>query len=131
MHRKVGGASNIPDHSLEESDMATAEYHRNWYHAHREVELARRKKRLYKHRRFVRHIISEIKLILGCGHCGYDKNSHALDFHHREPDKKSFDVSSYMSRHLLKVLEEIDKCDVLCANCHRIETHNEIISFEK
>ena len=103
-------------------------YHRDWYHAHRDVELARRKKRTEKHRRFVRHVIGEIKLILGCKHCGYDKSPYALDFHHRDPDVKSFYVASYASKRVLAVLEEIEKCDVLCANCHRIEEAEKFIS---
>jgi hypothetical protein len=103
-------------------------YHRDWYHAHRDVELKRRRLRTQKHRRFVAHIISEIKLILGCESCGYGKDAHALDFHHRNREEKEFDIASYSSKRLLRVLAEIEKCGVMCANCHRIHTRNERVS---
>ena len=109
--------------------MATAEYHRNWYHAHRDVERKRRKIRTAKYRKFVTRVAEEIKLILGCKQCGYDKHPRALDFHHRDRSQKLFAVSSFKCVGLKRVLAEIEKCDVLCANCHRIHTHNERVSF--
>ena len=59
-----------------------------------------------------------------CEKCGYDNNLSALDFHHVNPQDKSFQLDS---RHLSntnidKLKEEVDKCVLLCANCHR-ETH--------
>lgn len=59
-----------------------------------------------------------------CEKCGYDKNISALDFHHKDPSKKLFQLDS---RHLSnttidKLKNEVDKCVLLCANCHR-ETH--------
>lgn len=46
-----------------------------------------------------------------------------LDFDHREPSKKSNEVSRMVrSRPWHSILEEIDKCDVRCANCHRRKT---------
>lgn len=60
-----------------------------------------------------------------CEICGYDKNIAALDFHHLEPSNKAFELDA---RHLSnttinKLLEEADKCILVCANCHR-EIHN-------
>ena len=60
-----------------------------------------------------------------CERCGYDENIAALEFHHLDPSKKSFQMDS---RHLSnttieKLLEEADKCILVCANCHR-EIHN-------
>ena len=60
-----------------------------------------------------------------CEICGYDKNIAALDFHHLNPETKSFQLDS---RHLsnttiVKLREEADKCILVCANCHR-EIHN-------
>jgi hypothetical protein len=102
---------------------AMKKYHRDWYHAHWDSERRRRKERLRKNRRFVTHVIAEIKLILGCYLCGFDKNPYALDFHHRDAKEKSFEIASYASRGIQTVLKEIAKCDVVCANCHRILTH--------
>lgn len=59
-----------------------------------------------------------------CEKCGYSQNLSALDFHHLHPEDKSFQLDS---RHLSntnidRLKEEVDKCVLLCANCHR-ETH--------
>jgi len=57
----------------------------------------------------------------GCSICGYNKNVAALDFHHRDPSQKKFnlDIRNLSNRRIEKVVEEVQKCDVICANCHR------------
>ena len=53
-----------------------------------------------------------------CEHCGYNKYRGALEFHHRDSTIKEFGISS--KRWGFKSLtKELDKCDLLCANCHR------------
>lgn len=69
-----------------------------------------------------REILDRIKLELGCEVCGYDEHACALDFHHTGGDKV-LNVASHRMMALDTVLAEIDKCSVLCANCHRVETH--------
>lgn len=55
-----------------------------------------------------------------CQICGYNKYVGALDLHHVDPDKKSFSISSRgHSRSWEKVKKELNKCMLLCANCHR------------
>ena len=60
-----------------------------------------------------------------CEKCGYDKNLAALEFHHIDPSIKNFQIDlrvfSNLSNKALE--EEISKCILLCANCHR-EIHN-------
>jgi hypothetical protein len=56
-----------------------------------------------------------------CEKCGYCKNVAGFDFHHRIPENKKFKLDM---RHLANlsmniILEEFNKCDLLCANCHR------------
>lgn len=60
-----------------------------------------------------------------CERCGYNKNLAALDFHHRDPNTKKFqiDMRAFSNTNLDTLKEELDKCDLLCANCHR-EEHN-------
>ena len=55
----------------------------------------------------------------GCRKCG-EKRFYVLDFHHRIPNSKE-DVIAHMikSSSAERLLEELSKCDVLCANCHR------------
>jgi 5-methylcytosine-specific restriction endonuclease McrA len=56
-----------------------------------------------------------------CSKCGYDKSDYALEFHHRDPEKKDFSINRGASLVFDKLKEELDKCDLLCANCHREE----------
>jgi 5-methylcytosine-specific restriction endonuclease McrA len=58
-----------------------------------------------------------------CQVCGYDRCAEALEFHHLDPTKKDFGISSKgYARSWEKVRKEVDKCFLLCANCHR-EVH--------
>ena len=67
-----------------------------------------------------------------CISCGYDKNTSALEFHHRVPADKSFqlDLRSLSNRSWANILSEVKKCDLLCSNCHK-ELHNPDCSIEK
>lgn len=59
-----------------------------------------------------------------CISCGYKKCSRALNFHHLNPKTKSFGISARgITRAWAKVQEELDKCVLLCANCHA-EVHD-------
>jgi HNH endonuclease len=55
-----------------------------------------------------------------CLRCGFSENPVALQFHHRDPALKSFELSKSKNKTLEILKEEIAKCDVLCANCHAI-----------
>lgn len=55
-----------------------------------------------------------------CEICGYNKCLGALDFHHLDPSQKDFTISnSNIYKNLDKLKEEVDKCILVCANCHR------------
>lgn len=56
--------------------------------------------------------------------CGYSKCPDAMEFHHLNPDEKDFSISySGKTRSWDKVKCELDKCILLCSNCHR-EIHH-------
>jgi hypothetical protein len=58
-----------------------------------------------------------------CTECGYNKSLAALDFHHLNPLEKDMKYLNHrMSFEKLKV--ELDKCVLLCANCHREKHHS-------
>lgn len=62
-----------------------------------------------------------------CQCCGYDKCSQALEFHHIDPTQKDFGLGAKgYTRSWEKNKEELDKCVIVCANCHR-EIHYNII----
>jgi hypothetical protein len=54
-----------------------------------------------------------------CERCGYAKCGSALSFHHREPAHKDFSISADgATRSWARIRSELDKCALLCANCH-------------
>ncbi len=64
-----------------------------------------------------------------CEICGYNKCAAAMDFHHRNPSLKKFSLSIRgLSRSLEAIKDELDKCALLCANCHR-EFHAGVASL--
>lgn len=74
-------------------------------------------------------LISDYKLQKGCERCGYREHPCALDFAHKDPKSKKFTISKNLIRNIHMIYEEIDKCRILCSNCHRLETHG-VISFD-
>jgi hypothetical protein len=61
-----------------------------------------------------------------CEMCGYDRCIDALEFHHRDLSKKDFGISEKgYTRSWKRVTEELDKCVMICANCHR-ELHTKL-----
>ena len=60
----------------------------------------------------------EMKETLSCCVCGESESS-CLDFHHIDANDKEFDISSKTDVSRNTILEEINKCACLCANCHR------------
>jgi len=61
-----------------------------------------------------------------CLICHYSKCLKALEFHHLESDKKDFGISAKgYTRSWNATKKELDKCVLLCANCHR-ELHDGI-----
>jgi hypothetical protein len=77
----------------------------------------------YNHDKHVRRslMLQIIKCEVGCVDCGYDVNPLALDFDHL--GDKLFGISQGTMRNIKRLQEEISKCVVRCANCHRIRTH--------
>ena len=66
-----------------------------------------------------------------CQKCGYHTSLNALQFHHIDASTKDFDLASqYNGGHLnMKLLySEVDKCDLLCANCHAEEHDKWLLS---
>lgn len=89
---------------------------------YREVERVRQKRR----RHDLRDFLLEVKSA-GCSLCD-EKHPACIQFHHRDPSNKVDRVNRLLaqSKSLKLVKEEIEKCDLLCANCHAKLHWNEI-----
>jgi len=73
---------------------------------------------VYKRRRKIRRMAIEYK---GgkCEICGYSRCEETLEFHHIDTTRKEFSISSRgYTRSWKKVKEELEKCILVCANCH-------------
>ena len=68
-------------------------------------------------------LVNELKR-LPCADCGGSFPPCVMDFDHRDPKLKKQNVALMVHRNSLEVImEEIEKCDLVCANCHRLRTH--------
>lgn len=65
-----------------------------------------------------------------CCICGYNKCTSALEFHHLKPEEKDFSIASNTNLAYEKCAEEIKKCILVCANCHR-EIHEKLIDVSQ
>ena len=92
------------------------EYHRQHYLNHKQYYKTKAK----KYRKQYKEWFKSLKQELSCASCNEDHIA-CLVFHHLDPSKKDFDVSKCTRNQYskLKVLQEIEKCVVLCSNCHR------------
>ena len=54
-----------------------------------------------------------------CLVCGYDKYPGALEFHHINPKEKDYAISRFKNRKFESIQSELDKCVLLCSNCHK------------
>jgi hypothetical protein len=62
-----------------------------------------------------------------CVDCGGTFPDCCMDFDHRDPSKKSFNIAAkHWSVSRLK--NEVDKCDLVCSNCHRERTQKRLTS---
>ena len=101
------------------------ELRKKWYEKNKESERENAKVRQKVRRQDFNEWYYDYKSKLSCVKCGFSHPA-ALDFHHRDRSEKEFDPSRMRDNTSKKrFLEEISKCDVLCANCHRIYHYNE------
>ena len=85
---------------------------------------------VHKRRKKVRQMAVEYKGG-NCEVCGYNRCIEALEFHHINSSGKDFSISEKgYTRSWNRVKEELDKCMLLCANCHR-ELHAQSAAFPR
>ena len=94
-----------------------------WYQRNKDNSTHRKRVRAFdkRRRRELAEWLEKLKVGLKCQKCGFSHPA-ALDFHHRDSTDKLYEVSIMPLRSISKkqILAEIAKCDVYCANCHRI-----------
>lgn len=99
-------------------------YDRKWYEKHKE-RIKDKKNQNTKAFREKRKAWLLEKKGRPCMDCEVQYPDFVMDFDHRDPAVKSFEISEKIAAYSIEVLEaEIAKCDLVCSNCHRIRTHN-------
>lgn len=94
---------------------------REWYEKNRDTTIQRARTSRVKRRKQLAELKDQ-----PCADCKLSWPSCVMEFHHRDPATKSFTVSRLLTdRSWAAILEEVAKCDLLCANCHRIREMNE------
>lgn len=92
---------------------------KRYYERNREVYLLKNQPK----RDLMRQIARERKA-QPCADCGLAFPYYVMDFDHRKGEEKLAHVAQLASSlSFRRLLDEIEKCDVVCANCHRIRTH--------
>lgn len=91
------------------------EYQRQNYQNNKELWKNRQRIRRDSNRKYLK----ELKLSLGCSICGYNKCPAALDYHHPDNNKETSVSKAASSKGIKSLQKEIDKCILVCANCHR------------
>lgn len=72
-----------------------------------------------RERNEVVNFVKQIKKNSSCKNCG-ENHPATLQFHHRDPKYKEFEIPDGINKGfcIKRIQKEIDKCDILCANCH-------------
>jgi len=118
-YRERGESAFLPKESkkkTQEDLERKRAWDRSYYQKHkikRRAAATERKYRLYEY-------LQQIKAKAKCKYCGENYPA-ILQFHHRNPEEKEFDVSTFVYHQKsgpAKLEAEIAKCDILCANCH-------------
>jgi hypothetical protein len=92
---------------------------RRYYARNRDVYRDRNRRK----REWMRTILRECKS-RPCADCGGVFPFYVMDFDHREGEEKTAHVAMLVNMMSIKrLLDEIAKCDLVCANCHRVRTY--------
>lgn len=92
------------------------EYRRAWYALHKESEKNHVKRRKLEIKRWIRNYKNNLK----CSRCS-ENHPATIDFHHVNKGTKDSEIAHFVAEgySINRIREELDKCEVLCANCHR------------
>lgn len=96
-------------------------YQRDWYQRNKEATKRRTKESNRRYAERNRQFIKEYKESRPCLDCGGFFPAVAMDFDHLA-DKK-YELSNMQTLSIEALLLEIEKCELVCANCHRVRTH--------
>lgn len=106
----------MPFKNKETQKKYNKEYHKKYYELNKQYYFDKARQHQVRKREWFQNLKKNLK----CIKCG-EKTPICLDFHHRDSSQKLRCVTKMVMDSCSKerILAEIEKCDVLCANCHR------------
>jgi acetylornithine/succinyldiaminopimelate/putrescine aminotransferase len=112
----------MPHKNIDERREYARSYGRDYYKRNRQHLLAKQAEKNKRLREKQRQWLIDYKKGLACVRCG-ENHPATLQFHHRNYEEKEFEIALYTTLGISKarLLAEIEKCDVICANCHAKE----------
>jgi len=112
----------MPYKNVDEQREYNRAYGRDYYKRNRQHLLSKQAEKNKKLREKQRRWLIDYKRGLACVRCGENYPA-VLQFHHRNHEEKEFEIGLYTALGFSKarLLAELEKCDVLCANCHAKE----------
>lgn len=122
MGKKSSNRVNMPYKNIEDARRNSREH----YARNKEKYLERNRKSRLIQREFLNTLKDK-----PCMDCGLQYPPYVMDFDHRDPSTKLGHVGTLVSEtriSMKRLLAEIEKCDLVCANCHRIRTHDRLRS---
>lgn len=96
---------------------------RSHYKRNKRSYLKRNARAYQRHRELIRQSKSR-----PCADCGIQYPYYVMDFDHRDGEEKLFELNSVARKTIPWILREIEKCDVVCSNCHRERTHRRLVA---
>lgn len=133
-------SDNSPNHSINQKNwtLRNPDYSKKYRELHKEeqhkVQKQWRDRNKIRCRASVHRNLDKKKKIVAelkngpCMDCGQLYPSYVMHFDHRDPEHKFKSISQIMSHGIKTILAEIQKCDLVCANCHAIRTYQGIHS---
>lgn len=101
----------------------SAEYTRDHYAANRAKYIEKARRQDKKRRDFIRSLRER-----PCADCGVQYPWYVMEFDHLPEFVKSASVTRLQKRSMKVLMEEVAKCEVVCANCHCVRTYNRMVS---
>lgn len=99
-----------------------SQHQKNWYAQNKEIRAKQIKSAQRKRIAYNVERLNEIKS-RPCADCGVKYNPWQMDFDHLRDKNYYIGYAVHQGTGLASLMKEIQKCDVVCANCHRNRTH--------
>ena len=100
------------------------EYMRSWYQKNREIHIARVNRVTVRARERIQRYYIDVQKSRSCADCDGRFPPYVMDFDHVRGKKVSILAKLRSGRaSLARVAAEIEKCELVCSNCHRVRTY--------